>query len=729
MRLDISRRTFLVGGVTGLTFGFLIDLPLAKGARRAAAQATGFTPNIWVTIAPDGTITIVSAAVEMGQGAMTGMPLLVAEELDADWAKVKIVQAPSNRVYGNPGFGGIQLTGASRSAPGYFMLLRLAGGQARRVLLDAVAAEWKVPVADLTTEPSVVVHQKSGRKISYGDVAKFAKVPAELPKVTAADLKKPAQFRLIGKNIARVEMPDKVNGQAKFGIDSDVPNMLYASVLRTPVQGNGPDTVDDSAAKKVPGVTHVIPLPWGVGVVGTGYEAVQKGKAALKVNWKKGAAAEKYNSDQVLGEYAGIAVSLGGKKGLVVHEEGDLAAGTKKAVRNFTALYLSDHVYHATMEPMNAVARVSADGTSCELWVPTQTPSVNQLAAAGALKTTPDKITVHTTLLGGGFGRRLEQDFVLDAVLLSKATGKPVKVVWSREDDVKNDKYRPATAQYLTAGLDAEGNVSAWRHRIVAPSIYARYNPNALAAAKGKEAPVIDGQDHPYAMGSQLHELFREDRGFDVGFWRAVGPGYTKFAVESFLDEMAQAQRIDPVQFRMRLLAHDARAKHVLQTAAKLAAWDRPRKGRALGVAMSDAWKSHIATIAEVSADKKTGKIRVHEVWAVVDPGIAILPDNIVAQIEGATIWGVSAALQERITVVNGVVQQSNFHDYRVLRMADAPDIHVEVVSTENHPGGIGEVGLPPVAPAIANAVARLTGARVRHLPMLPERVLAAMKA
>ncbi|MBI3636526.1 MAG: xanthine dehydrogenase family protein molybdopterin-binding subunit, partial [Candidatus Rokubacteria bacterium] len=411
MRLDISRRTFLVGGVTGLTFGFMIDFPLAKGVRRASAQDGGFKPNVWVTIAPDNTITIVSPAVEMGQGAMTGMPLLVAEELDADWARVRIVQAPSNnKAYGNPGFGGIMLTGASRSAPGYFMVLRLAGAQARRVVLDAVAAEWNVPVAELTTEPSVVVHQKSNRKLSYGDVAKFAKAPAELPKVAEADLKKPSQFRLIGKKIARVEMPDKVTGQAKFGIDSEVPDMVYASVLRTPVQGNGPDTIDDSAAKNVAGVTHVVPLPWGVGVVGTGYEAVQKGKAALKVTWKKGAAAERYNSDEVLGDYAGIAVSLGGsKKGLVVREEGDLAAGTKKAVRSFNALYLSDHVYHATMEPMNAVARVSADGTSCELWVPTQTPAVNQLAAAGALKTTPDKITVHTTLLGGGFGRRLEQ--------------------------------------------------------------------------------------------------------------------------------------------------------------------------------------------------------------------------------------------------------------------------------------------------------------------------------
>jgi isoquinoline 1-oxidoreductase beta subunit len=727
MGLDISRRAFLIGGVTGLTFGFMIDRPHSRRVRHAIAQNADFKPNVWVTIGPDGTITIVAPAAEMGQGTMTSLPLLVAEELDADWANVKVVQAPSNRAYGNPGFGGIQVTGASRSTPGYFKLLRLAGAQARRVLLDAVAAAWSVPVGELTTEPSVVVHQKSGRKISYGDVAKFARVPAQLPPVTEADLKKPSQFRLIGKNIARLEMPNKVVGQATFGIDSEVPDMLYASVLRWPVQGNGPDTVDDLAAKQVPGVTHVVALPWGVGVVGTGYEAVQKGKAALKVTWKTGAQAETYTTDAVLRDYAAIAANLN-KKGLVIYEQGDLTAGVQKSVREFTALYLSDHVYHATMEPMNAVARVSADGTSCELWAPTQAPTLNQLAVSGVLKTTPDKITVHTTFLGGGFGRRLEQDFVVDAVLLSKATGKPVKVVWSREDDVRNDKYRPATAQYLTAGLDAAGNVSTWRHRIVAASIFARFNPNALATMQGKEAPIIDGHDHSYAMGSELHELFREDRGVDVGFWRSVGPGYTKFAIESFIDEIARGQRIDPVQFRMRLLAHQPRAKAALETVAQMADWRRPRRHRALGVAMSDAWRSHIATVAEVSVDRRSGQIRVHKVWAVVDPGIAILPDNIIAQIEGATVFGTSAALQERITVQNGAVQQSNFHDYRLLRMADTPDIEVKVLSSENEPGGIGEVGLPPVAPAIANAVAKLTGARVRSLPMVPERVLTAMK-
>jgi len=335
---------------------------------------------------------------------MTGMPVVVAEELDADWTKVKVVPPPSNPVYGNPGFGGAQIIAASRTTRSFFMPLRLAGAQARRVLLDAVAAEWNVPVTELSTEPSVVVHQRSGRRISYGDIAKFAKVPAELPKMTPADLKKPAQFRLIGKSLPRVELPEKVVGRAKFGIDAEVEDMIYGAVLRPPIPGSAIDTIDDAATRAVPGVIDVIRLPWGVGVVGSGFEAIYKGKAALKVTWKKGARAETYDSDQLIGEYAAIAATLS-RPGLELHKEGDFAKAWGAAARTFSAAYVSDHCYHATMEPVNALARVSADGTSCELWAPTQSPGVNQLATAGVLKTTPDKMKVNVMLLGGGFGR------------------------------------------------------------------------------------------------------------------------------------------------------------------------------------------------------------------------------------------------------------------------------------------------------------------------------------
>ena len=721
----ISRRQF-VAGSAGLTLAFTVDFGLVGKVARAVAQQA-LQPNIWLSIATDGTVTIVSPAAEMGQGISTSMPLLVAEELDADWSKVKIVQPPSDRRYGNPGFGGAQVTGASRSTPGYFMTLRTAGAQARRVLLNAVAEEWKVPVTELDTEPGVVVHVESNRRISYGDVAKFAKVPAELPKITPADLKKPDRFRLIGTRLPRVDMPEKVTGKATYGIDVQVPDMVYGGVLRGPVINSVPETIDDSAARAVPGVTHVVPLPWGVGVIGSGYEAVQKGKTALKVTWKKGVPAEKYSTDEIRGEYAAIAATMS-KRGLVIHTDGDYAAGMKKAVRTFSAFYLSDHTYHATMEPMNAVALVSPDGTSAEIWAGTQAPTRNQLGAAGALKTTPDKIKVNTVQLGGGFGRRLENDFIVDAVALSKAAGKPVKVIWSREDDIKAGKFRPLTAQAIEAGIDDQGNVIAWRHRIVGASIYARFNPPAMEQLKGKDLPVIEGHEISYAVPHQLHEYLREDRGIDVGPWRSVGVGYTKFASESFMDEMARAQRIDPVQFRLRHLAHDDRASKVVRAVSYMADWERKRKnGRALGFAFSDSWKTYIAAVAECSLDRKTGKIRVHEVWCSVDPGIAIQPDQITAQIEGAAIFGISHVMGERITIENGVIQQTNFGNYPLLRMADAPEIHVQVISTDNAPGGIGEVGLPPMGPAIGNAIAALTGARIRELPMLPERVLKAL--
>jgi len=721
-RPAISRRAFVVGSAAGLAFGFGVPGRLGRALARA-----GFSPNIWVTIHPDDTITIVAPAAEMGQGVMTSMPMLVAEELDADWAKVKIVQAPSDRAYGNPGFGGLQVTGASRTTPGYFMLLRQAGAQARRVLLDAVAQHWGVPVAELETEPNVVLHRPSGRRISYGEIARFAQAPATLPTITPADLKRPDQFRLIGRNLPRVELPDKVTGRAIYGIDVEVPDMLVASVLRAPVYGAPPERVDDSAARAVPGVTHVVMLPWGVGVVGHGFEAVQKGKAALRVTWKPGTPAERYSTDEAIGEYAAIAATLS-RRGLVIHEAGDVAAAMRRAVRTLAAVYVTDHVYHATMEPMNATARVRPDG-GVEIWAPTQAPSRNQLAVAAALGIAPAQVTVHTTLLGGGFGRRLENDFVLDAVLLARAVGRPVKVIWSREDDVRNDKYRPLTAQFLEAGLDAAGNLAAWRHRIVAASIYARFNPPAMAQLKGRDLPVIQGHMLTYAVANQLHEYLREDRGVDVGPWRSVGVGYTKFAIESFIDELARAQRIDPVQWRLRLLAHHARAARVVRRAAEMADWGRRRRGRGLGLAFSEEWNTYVAAVAEVSVERATGALRVHRVWCAVDPGLAIHPDTIVAQIESGVNFGISHVLGERITIQRGVVQQSNFHDYPVLRMADAPEISVEVLSSDHPPGGIGEVGLPPMGGAIGNAVAALTGARVRALPMTPERVLAALRA
>jgi isoquinoline 1-oxidoreductase beta subunit len=720
----LSRRSFLVtaGGATiGVAFG------VSSGDGAAQTMGTMFKPNAWVTIAPSGTITIVSAGSEMGQGTMTAMPLLVAEEMDADWKKVRVVQAPADaKSYGNPLFGGAQTTGASRTTRGYYDVLRKTGIQTRRVLLASAAEQWNVTVGELTTEPSMVVHAKSGRKISYGELAKTAKVPAQMAEVTPADYKPLAQCRYIGKDIPRVDVPSKVNGTAKYGIDTQLPNMLYGAVLRAPVQGEKPDRIDDAAAKAVKGVVQIVPLPYGVGVIGRTVESTKKAKEALKVTWSNSAKARSYDSAKVLEDYRAVSRDLG-TAGVDVLKHGDPEAAIKGAAKVVAVDYVSDHVAHACMEPMNATAIVRGD--TIEVWSPNQSPTLAQAFSARMGGTTPDKVAIHTTLLGGGFGRRIEPDFTIDAVMLAKAVpGRPVKVIWSREDDIQNDKYRPLVAQHFRVGLDAAGNVTGWHHRLVGESIYARAAPPIFQAGGGKDPPFHEGAEVNYEFPAHHVEFLREQRGVDVGFWRAVGPGYTKFGVEALLDELAAMKGVDPVAYRLDLLKDEPRARNVIQTVARMADWGRKREGRGLGIAYSDAWGAHCAQVAEVSLNRQTGEIRVHNVWCAVDAGVSILPQNVIAQIESAVIYGVSHALYEQINFKNGEVQESNFHDYRVMRMSEAPVIQVGVIQTDNQPSGMGEVGLPPVGPAIANAVAQITGGvRLRHYPLLPSRVKQAL--
>lgn len=728
----LSRRSFLVsaGGLSvAVAFGALPGH--AFGAEPAAAAPDGgYSPNAWVTIVDDGTVSIISPASEMGQGVMTSMPLLIAEDMDADWRNVRIVQAPSDaKTYGNPKFGGAMLTGGSSTTPGYYAKLRLVGAQTRKVILASAAAMLNVPASELTTEPGVVVHKKSHRKVSYGDIAKQAKVPDPLPQATADDLKPAHQWRYIGnRKVPRVDVAAKVNGTATFGLDVQLPNMLYGAVLRTPVQGEKPVSVDDAAARRMKGILHIVPLPYGVGIIGETVEVTKKAKDTIKVTWSTGAKARSYTSDTVLDDYRKIANDHS-KKGVDVHKEGDAEAALAGAAKVLAVDYMTDHVYHATMEPMNATAIVKND--QVEIWAPTQSPSVTQGFGARIAGTTPEKVKVHTTLLGGGFGRRTEADFIVDAVLLAKAVeGRPVKVIWSREDDVQHDKYRPLEAQHIEVGLDAKGNVVGWRHRLVAQSIFARVFPAAFEKGGGQDASVTEGLDFNYAIPAHHVEYIRQDNGQDVGFWRAVGPGYTKFGVECMIDEIAAEKRKDPLKFRLELLEQNPRAQKVLRKVAEMADWKKKRKGRALGLAYSDAWGAHCAQIAEISLDRKSGEIRVHNVWCAIDPGVAVQPWNIEAQIEGAITHGASHALYEQINFVNGEVQESNFDSYRVMRMSEAPEVHVKVIPTpENPPTGLGEVGLPPTGAAIANAFARLTGGvRLRHYPFLPERVKAALK-
>ena len=712
----VTRRSFLLAA-SGVTLGIAFGAPFS--VRKAAAQGAGFTPNGWVNVSADGTVSIYAPASEMGQGVMTSLPLLIAEEMDLDWSKVRVVQAPTNpRLFGNPRFGGGMTTGASRTTQGYYHIMRIAGLQARYVMMSSAARKWGVPMWEVSTEPHMVVHQPSGRKMGYGEIASFATAPEALPELTEKHLKPLNQFRLIGKDVPRVDVPSKTNGAAVYGIDVRMANILYGAVLRAPVQGEKADTIDDAAAKAVPGVVAIVPMPWGVGVVALDYAAAKKAKAALKVTWTKVSRARAYDSDKAREEYLARARNVS-DTGVEFEKVGDPAGALGKAAKTITAEYTSEHVAHACMEPMNATALV--EGDKITMWAPSQSPFFIYGGLTRALGYKPENITAHITLLGGGFGRKIETDFILDAAILAKAVaGKPVKVVWSREDDIQHDKYRPLVAQHMTAALDAQGNLLALRHRLVAESIYARAAPPLFQAAGGKDAPVNEGAEHlKYGIPNRLVSYMREQRNVDVGFWRAVGPGYTKFAIETMIDECAAAAGKDPAEYRLALFAQQPRAAAVMREAMAMSGWGKRKlaAGRALGVAYSDAWNSHIAQVAEVSINRKTGRIRVHEVWSAVDTGHAVQPKNVEAQIESGVMYGLSAALGERITFKEGAVQQSNFHDYPILRMNEAPVVHTKVIVTDNYPGGIGEVGLPTIAPAMANAVAKLTGKRLRGLP------------
>jgi isoquinoline 1-oxidoreductase beta subunit len=711
----ISRRAFLISSgaaAIGIAFGSF--------SRRIFAQLEPFSPNGWVRVGTDNIVTVYAPACEMGQGVMTAMPLLIAEEMDLDWGRVRVEQAPYNpKVFGNPLFGGNMLAGASRTTRGYYEVMRLAGMQARQIMIQSAAQKWDVPATELGTEPSAVVHRASGRKLSYGEIAEFAMVPASPPQFTREQLKRPSEFRLIGKDIPRIEVPDKVSGQARYGIDVRMLGMLYGAVLRAPVNGEAPLSVDDSEARKVEGVRQIVRMPYGVGVVAETYPAALKARKALKVEWTQRSKARAYTSEKLIPEYLQRARNLA-DKGTVYEAHGDAREAMAKAAKRVTAEYTSLNVTHACMEPINCTARV--DGERIEFWAPTQSPFGVFLAAVKAHGYKPENVKINVTLLGGGFGRRAENDYAVDVGFLAKAVpGYPVKLIWTREDDIQFTKPRPLTVQRLEAGLDEQGNLVSFHHRIVGESIYRRFAPPAFQASGGKDLPLCEGAYEPtYDYPNFALEQLLEERGVDVAVWRAVGGGYTKFAIETFIEEVAAVAGKDPVDFRMRLLAKDPRGQAVMREVMAMADWSRPRPaGRALGIAYSDIWETYCAMVAEVSVDRKTGGINVHEIWSAVDTGVALQPRNVERQIESGAVFGLSG-LKERLLYKDGVPQQSNFHDYPVLRMNEVPKITVRVIVTDNKPGGIGEVGLPPVAPAVANAVFKLTGKRLRELPFDP---------
>jgi isoquinoline 1-oxidoreductase beta subunit len=727
---DVSRRGF-VKGAAGLSFAVALGGGLAGRAVPALA-AESAQLNAWVTIGADSTVTILCPAAEMGQGVLTSLPLIFAEELDADWSKVKCEFAPANpKVFGNPHelFTGAQITAASVSVPGYFMPLRLAGAQARRVLIDAVAAEWKVPAQGLSTDNGFVVHKTSNRRISYGDVVKFATVPAELPKVAEADLKKPSQFGLIGrKDLGRVDVPLKVNGSARYGIDVQVPGMIYAAVLQAPLEGAKAAVLNKDDVAKMKDVTGVIPLPFGVAVLGTTVEATRAGRLALKVNWDtSGTAAANTDSVKSKDDYARQGQDPNAPA-MDAYRVGDAKAALAGAAKVVEATYWSEYTYHAQMEPMNAVAKVAEDGQSAEIWTGTQFGALAAGIIAGILKTTPDKIKIHQQMLGGGYGRRIWPDAAIQAAILSNITKKPVKLILTREDDIAAARPRPMTHHVLKAGLDAKGDIAGWYHRLVSENVDAVAAPPRFKETGGKDYIGWRGLDQAfYAMPNVLAEAVREVRGMRVHAWRGIGSGYNKFAAESFLDEVASQSGKDPLALRLALTKDHPRAQAVIKAVAEMSDFSRKRPDRGMGIAFSDYHGTFSAGVAEISVDPASGKIKVHSYWVAADPGLVIQPDHVHAQLESAVVYGLSAALLEELKVKDGAVMQSNFNDYPVLRMSDLPEIHTRIVASDSSPTGMGEIGVVAVAPAIANALFQLTGKRVRALPMSPERVRKAL--
>ena len=731
LETKVSRRQVMVGAA-GLSFAFAIGLGGRANASMLASARTGTELSPWVSIAPDGTIWIMSAATEMGQGSMTSLPLILAEELDADWSKVKIVPAPPiEAVYGNPGFQGMMYTAGSNAVTSYYTPLRMFGAQVRQVLLDNAAKMLGAPVDELTTEPSTVVHTKSGRRLSYGEIAATAQVPAKAPDIKPEQLKKAKDFRLITKDVMRVEVPGKVNGTARYSIDLQVPNMLYGTVLRAPVEGSVPDTIDDTQAKAIAGVVRVVRLPYGVGVLAeTPWAAFDARRAlAQSVTWSRTGTAWGFDSDKGIDRFAADAKNPA-RMSTEWSRIGDPRGAMPKAISTMEAEYRCDYAYHAQMEPLNAIASVSPAGDAVEIWAGTQSQTTATEAPAKLLGIPKNKVKLHDMLMGGGFGRRgnRDVDFIIDAVLMSKEARRPVKVMWTREDDIANGRFRPISAHALKAGFDQSGKLTAWQHRIAVDRVGAYMDPVRYQMAGGKDFIAMLGADlKGYDVPHQLVEQLYRDTGVRTNPLRGISFLANRFATESFIDEIARNRGADPLAYHIELLQDTPRAIKVVERVAQMAEWGKKREGRALGFAYLDYSGSQVAGIAEISLNRASGQIKVHNFWCTIDCGVAVQPDNVIAQTESSIVYGLGVTLTELITIKDGTVEQSNFYDYHVPRMKDVPPMHIEVIQTDNHPTGAGQMATPLVAPAIASAMAELAGVRLRHTPFLPERVKKAM--
>src|SRR5215467_1539899 len=712
--MHLNRRTFLktttaVGG--GLLIGGYFADVLDRESEELLA-AGSFEPNIWLKINSDDTVRIVLTQLEMGQGVMTSMPMLVAEELDMDWSKIKYEWAPADAKYGNPNFGGQQLTAGSNSVRGMWKILRGAGATARAMLVTAAAQTWNVPENSLTTEKGEVIHKASNRRIKYGALVDKA---AALPVPKDVKLKDPKNFTLMGTNVQRLDIPEKVNGSAQFGIDVKLPGLLTARVARSAVFGGKVKSVNDAKAKAVPGVKHVVQISNGVGVVADNYWSATKGLQTLEITWDEGPLANLTSAD-IIRKYAELAQ----KPGKEARKQGNADAAYGSAPKKFERVFEGPFLAHATMEPMNATADWKPD--SCDVYVPTQGQTACHMAAIAASGLTMDKVKIHTTYLGGGFGRRGEADFVTEAVETSKAVGAPVKVIWSREDDMQHDFYRPISYARMTGAVDASGKATVFTQHLVQQSLMKRLGslpPN------GVDFISMDGSATlPYDIANLKIEYTEQDPGIPYGFWRSVGASFQGFAVEAFVDELASTAGKDPYEFRRDMLKQSPRHLAALNLAAEKAGWGKPLpQGRARGIAVMEAFGSILSQVTEVSVDAK-GAVKVHRVVCTVDTGWVINPDTIKQQMEGGIIYGLSAALKGEITIDKGRVTQRHFNDYPVVRHQEMPAIEVYIVPSTEEPGGIGEPSTALAAGSLVNAIYAATGKRVYKLPVKPETLI-----
>ena len=701
-----SRRGFLKAGAAatgGLVLGFF--LPGSNRFAQAADPKTVYAPNAFLRMAPDNTITVIVNRLEFGQGVQTSLPMLIAEEMDADWSQMRGELAPAGEAYKDPAFG-VQITGGSGSIAHSYIQYREIGARARAMLVAAAAEQWKVAPAQLRTEKGMVIGP-AGRKASYGSLVAAA---ATQPVPEKPALKDRKDFRIMGKPTRRLDSAAKINGTAKFGIDAHVDGLLVAVMARAPIAGAKPKAFDEGKAKAVKGVRKVIAIPSGVAVLADGYWAAKQGRDALGIEWDLGAHAD-LSSDKVSASLdEGLQTATA-----IARDVGNVKDGSANAARNLTAQYDVPYLAHAAMEPLNCLAWVKGDEVT--LWTGTQSQGPAQGILSQVAQVTPAKVKVNTMLLGGGFGRRFAPDFTIDATLLSKLSGSPVKLVYAREDDMAAGYYRPTSRVRFEAGLDDKGQPLMLRADVASPSIMAASGFMKIPE-NGVDSMAVEGlADHPYEIPHQRIAYGRAEPGPQVWFWRSVGHSQNAFFIESFIDELAHAAKTDPLKYRLALLEKHPRARGVLLLAAEKAGWHRPpAKDRHRGIAVAESFGTWVAEVAEVSV-AKDGSIKVHRVTAAVDCGQTVNPQTIARQIEGAVVYGLSAALYGRITFKDGKVEQSNFHDYPVLRLNEMPKVDVHIVQSNEAPGGIGEPGTPPIAPAVANAIFAATGKRLRQLP------------